>query len=172
MERNNLAGNRLVDYVKANYGASLSDGVAQRSILLGSGQFAVYSKGVAQSNNDINNSEGVSAETNNPFKTVGASYGSAFASGSETIVRGFTAQEPGYLFVMCTLVPKQNYSTGIDRKLIRYMGNSRSDMANPMLQGTGNEPIWMTELCVDNAFLKGGVTGDQQIFGYQERYAD
>ena len=34
LERNNLAGNRLVDYVKANYGANLSDGIAQRSILL------------------------------------------------------------------------------------------------------------------------------------------
>lgn len=159
----------MVDYVKANYGASLSDGVAQRSILLGSGQFAVYSKGVYNQTNEPADGQ---IDVNNPFGSVGATYGSAFASGSDTIVRGFTAQEPGYLFVMCTLVPKQNYATGIDRKLIRYMNNSRSDMANPMLQGTGNEPIWMTELCVDNAFIQGGITGDMQIFGYQERYAD
>lgn len=169
LERNNLAGNRLVDYVKANYGASLSDGVAQRSLLLGSGQFAVYSKGIYQNSPTTEN---VSVDTTNPFYSVGAKYGSAMASGSETIIDSFTSQEPGYLFVMCTLVPKVTYSTGIDRKLIRYYNSDRSDMANPMLQGTGNEPIWMTELSSDNAITGGGLTGDMQIFGYQERYAD
>lgn len=44
LERNNLAGNRLVDYVKAQYGANLSDSIAQRPILLGAGSFDVYSK--------------------------------------------------------------------------------------------------------------------------------
>lgn len=169
MERNNLAGNRLVDYVTANYGAHLSNGVAQRSILLGSGQFAVYSKGIY---NTANEPADGSIDVNNPFGSVGAQYGSAFASGAETIVDSFTAEEPGYLFVMCTLVPKQTYSTGIDRKLIRYYNSDRSDMANPMLQGTGNEPIWQTELSADNAIQQGGLTGDTQIFGYQERYAD
>lgn len=165
LERNNLAGNRLVDYVKANYGANLSDGVAQRPILLGSGQFAVYSKGIAQTSN---NNEGQSSDVTNPFDSVGATYGNAFATGNETIVDSFTAMEPGYLFVMCTLVPRVTYSTGIDRKLIRYTTNSRADMANPLLQGTGNEPIYTTELCADSAFVN--LTGS--VFGYQERFAD
>lgn len=170
LERNNLAGNKLVDYVKANYNADLSYGVAQRSILLGSGQFAVYSKGIYQTQTQ---QETESVTPNNPFGSVGAQYGSAFASGNETIIGSFTAQEPGYLFVMCTLVPKVTYSTGIDRKLIRYIDNSRTDMANPMLQGTGNEPIWQSELNVDKVFLgNGAIKNDSYIFGYQERYAD
>lgn len=167
MERNNLAGNRLVDYVKANYGASLSDGVAQRPILLGSGQFPVYSKGIYQTTNvEVDNVGG----QNNPFSgDVAAQYGSAFASGSETIIDNFTASEPGYLFVMVTLVPKVTYSTGIDKKLIRYTGNSRSDMANPMLQGVGNEPIYVYELASDDVFTN--TNWDQNIFGFTERYA-
>lgn len=165
LERNNLAGNRLQDYVKANFGANLSDGVAQRSLLLGSGQFAVYTKGIYQ-----NSPDGTAAATSqNPFNSVGAKYGSASASGYETIVDSFTAQEPGYLFVMCTLVPKVTYATGVDRKLARYITNDRSDMANPMLQGVGNQPVWTSELSNDiagNTDLRGS------IFGYQERYAD
>lgn len=165
LERNNLAGNRLVDYVKANYGASLSDGVAQRSLLLGSGQFSVYSKGIYQSQNEP--ADG-SISVNTPFYSVGAKYGSAFAEGSETIIDSFTAMEPGYLFVMCTLVPKVTYATGIDKKLIRYINNDRSDMANPLLQGVGNQPVWSSELCnlTPNSDLRGS------IFGYQERYAE
>lgn len=165
LERNNLAGNRLQDYVKANYNANLSDGVAQRSLLLGSGQFAVYSKGIYQNSQDVTSY----VDTQNPFKSVGAKYGSAIASGNETIIDSFTAQEPGYLFVMCTLVPKVTYGTGIDRKLSRYITNDRSDMANPMLQGVGNQPVWDSELKNDiagNTDLRG------TVFGYQERYAE
>lgn len=171
LERNSLAGNRLVDYVKANYGANLSDGVAQRSLLLGSGSFAVYSKGIYETS--IEKYQGSVEGVSNPFKgSPGAQFGSAFASGNEYIIDHFTANEPGYVFVMCTLVPKVNYGSGIDRKLIRYMNNSRTDMANPLLQNTGNEPIWQPELSTWNAYLEQGLTGDQQIFGYQEKYAD
>nr|WCD56372.1 MAG: major capsid protein [Microviridae sp.] len=174
LERNNLAGNKLVDYVKANYGANLSEGVAQRAILLGSGKFAVYSKGIYQTaQNPYSDADDFVNNTANPLAySPAAQFGSAFASGAEKIIDGFTAQEPGYLFVMCTLVPRQTYSTGIDRKLIRYSQNELTDMANPMLQGTGNEPIWITELDTDNAFRMLGVKGDQQVFAYQERYAD
>lgn len=154
----------MVDYVKANYGASLSDGIAQRSILLGSGKFAVYSKGVFQNSTSTSND----VDSNNPFTSVGAKYGVASAEGIETIVDSFTAMEPGYLFVMCTLVPKVTYATGVDYKLIRYTTNDRSDMANPILQGVGNQPIWTAELCnlTPNSDLKGA------IFGYTERYAE
>lgn len=169
LERNNLTSNNLVGYVKANYNANLSEGVAQRAILLGSGKFAVYSKGIYNSTNEPADGN---ISVNNPFGSVGAQYGSAFASGAETIVDSFTAMEPGYLFVLCTLVPKVTYATGIDRKLIRYRTNSRTDLANPILQNTGNEPIFQAELCSDLAFAPGnsGITGD--IFGYQERYSD
>lgn len=165
LERNNLAGNRLQDYVKANYGANLSDGIAQRSLLLGSGQFAVYTKGIYQNSQDVTSY----ISTENPFKSVGAKYGSASASGYETIIDSFTAMEPGYLFVMCTLVPKVTYATGVDRKLSRYTTNDRSDMANPMLQGVGNQPIWTSELSND---IAGSTDLRGSIFGYTERYAE
>ena len=47
----------MVDYVKAQYGANLGDYVAQRPILLGSGSFDVYSKGIYQTNAEMSQAE-------------------------------------------------------------------------------------------------------------------
>lgn len=52
-EFNQLAGSRFQDQLRVRYGASLSDGVAQRCLFLGSGSFDVYSKGVYQTVEEI-----------------------------------------------------------------------------------------------------------------------
>lgn len=168
LERNNLAGNRLVDFVKAQYGANLSDSIAQRPILLGKGNFDVYSKGIYQTNvNNLDNTY----DSNNPFTTVGARYGSAYADGSDTLVENFTAAEPGYLMVLAWLSPKVTYSTGVDPILTRYDSNSTSDMANPILQNVGNEPIFTSQLSMYPLYQGIHSSGDK-IFGYMERYGN
>lgn len=165
LERNNLAGNRLVDYVKAQYGANLNDAIAQRPVLLGSGSFDVYSKGVYQTQSQVENA---SITPNNPFGSVGAKYGSAYVDGSDLVIEGFTAQEPGYLMVVTWLSPKVTYSTGVDPVLTRYTSfDSQSDMANPILQNVGNEPIYAKQLSMDDA-----ITNSTAVFGYNERYCN
>ena len=164
LERNNLAGNRLVDYVKAQYGANLSDAIAQRPILLGSGSFDVYSKGIYQTQAQVENE---SVNPNNPFGSVGTKYGTAYVDGNDLVIKGFTAQEPGYLMVVTWLSPKVTYSTGIDPMLTRYMSSAdtQSDMANPILQNVGNEPIFASQLNV-------GQINSNAVFGYNDRYAN
>ena len=166
LERNNLAGNRLVDYVKAQYGANLNDAIAQRPVLLGSGSFDVYSKGIYQTNMFAGSA---AAESNNPFSTsVAAKFGSAYVDGNDLVIDGFTAQEPGYLMVVTWLSPKVTYSTGVDPVLTRYTSfDSQSDMANPILQNVGNEPIYVKQLSMDQA-----ITDSDEVFGYNERYAN
>lgn len=160
-ERNQLAGPRLQDFVKANYGADLSSGVAQRSIYLGSAEIPVYSKGIYQQNNEVETT------TNNPFRSVGAKYGDASANGECNLVEDFIAQEPGYLMVMATLVPVVAYSSGIERMMRRYNAqNSQTDMATPLLQNVGNQPIYMNELTGARDATQPG------IFGFTDRYAD
>lgn len=162
LERNNLAGNRLVDYVKAQYGANLSDAIAQRPILIGSGSFDVYSKGIYRTNAEVENE---SVASSNPFSSVGARYGSAYVDGSDLIIKGFTAAEPGYLMIVTWLSPKVTYSTGIDPMLTRYMSSadSQSDMANPILQNVGNEPIFARQ-------LNAAQINSDAVFGYNDRY--
>lgn len=162
LERNNIAGNRMVDYVKAQYGANLSDAVAQRPILLGSGEFDVYSKGIYQTANSA-----TADVSSNPFsQTSGAKFGSAFAEGKDKLAK-FTTQEPGYLMVLAWLSPHVTYATGVSPYLMRYRKNdSQAEMANPILQNVGNEPI-MTSAIQDSMATVGG---DNILFGYGDRY--
>lgn len=169
-ERNNLAGNLFVEQCFARYGVSPSDGVAQRSLYLGSQEYEVYSKGIYQQGQDIETSGQLSGTasvgTNNPFQnTTGAQFGSAKAVGTGTLVSGFEAKEPGYLLVNATLVPRVTYSSGVHRRWTNYVGpGSLADLANPILQNVGPQPIYQYE-------LNGSGPAALSIFGYTDRYA-
>lgn len=162
LERNAIAGNRIVDYVRAQYGAKLSDGVAQRAILLGSGDFDVFSKGVYQTANSD-----VASISTNPFSnTSAAKFGSAYADGKDNLCK-FTCQEPGYLMVVAWLSPHVTYATGVSPYLQRYIKtDSQADMANPILQNVGNEALMVSQIQDTHA-----VSGKDNIaFGYSDRY--
>lgn len=161
-ERNNLAGTRYQDQLRARYGSNLSNGVAQRSLFLGGASFDIYTKGIFQQGQDVSGSS-TSESTGNPFQsTTGARFGSASAAGHSLNIN-FEANEPGYLLVNATLVPKVTYSSGIHKRFMRYVGaGSVTDMANPILQNVGPEPIWESELTGENPTT---------VFGYTDRYA-
>lgn len=163
LERNNILGYRLQDYVKGQYGANLSDGVAQRALYLGSASFDVYSKGIYQTAENVD----ASTATNNPFQGVGASFGSAHAGGEYGLIKNFTANESGYIFVMVSIVPKVTYGTGTHPMFRRYISSgvdNRGEMANPILQNIGNAPVYARELASDASI--------DSIFGYTDRYAN
>lgn len=161
LERNNIAGNRFVDFLRANYGADLSDGVAQRPVYLGSSSTPVYVNGVLQTAN------GGDESGNNPFNSVGSNYGKAIAQDKDFVVK-FHTSEPGYLMVLGSLVPEVTYSSGVRRYLTRYtLPDSRADMANHLLQNVGQQPIYMSEI---EGWLDSSDFGN--VFGFVDRYAD
>lgn len=161
LERNNIAGNRFVDFLRANYGADLADGVAQRPVYLGSSSTPIYVSGVLQTAN------GAEVSGNNPFSSVGSSYGRALAQDKDFVVK-FHCDEPGYLMVIGSLVPEVSYASGVERMLRRYvLPDSRTDMANHLLQNVGPQPIYKSEL---NTFL--GSVDASSVFAYVDRYAD
>lgn len=156
-EFNQLAGSRFQDQLRVRYGASLSDGVAQRCLFLGSGSFDVYSKGVYQTVEGNQNPR-------NPYNSVGSRYGSAYAAGSEFIISNFHAQEPGYIFVMASLVPRRSYQNGASPVLTKYVGSSLTSavMGNAVLQNVGPQSIDASRL--------GGHYGE--LFGYEQRFSE
>ena len=162
-ERNNLAGDRYVDRLYAQYGVRPSDGIAQRVLCIASGEFEVYSKGIFENSNNA-----TSGQSSNPFGgQLGSRGGSASASGTLNICHGFRASEPGYIFVMTSLVPRVTYSMGVNPVLLRYTAvNSIGEMANPILQNVGPEPIYVREL----ADPVGLVSQWDKVFGYTDRY--
>lgn len=156
-ERSSLGSPRLQDYVRSHYGADLSNGVAQRAILLGSASYPVYSKGV-DSNSSV-------TPTNNPFTSVGARYGSAFASGTDFVCE-FEANEPSVLMVIGSLVPEANYASGVTKdNLLFTLPGSQVDLPDPLLENVGNEPIGSVELTGE--FPISGSQG--VVFGYVPR---
>lgn len=163
-ERNNLAGKRMQDYVKAHFGANLSTGVAQRAVYLGSASYTVYSKGISQTAESTQDG----AATQNPFTSVGAQYGRAYAAGNGKLIDHFEVAEPGTIMVLVSLVPKVSYASGVDRMLTRYTKDgSQVEMADPLLQNTGNQPIFAYELSGDRL-----VSSPNSVFGYTDRFAE
>lgn len=156
--KNNLSSPALQDYCLVNYGARLSSGVAQRAVYLGSASYDVYSKGVTASAD--------STPTNNPFGSVGARYGNAFAAGSDFVVKGHV-DEPCYLMVLATLVPEANYSTGLKHDLMIFTEEgSLMDLPNPAFELIGNEPVYDVELGATAALEDY----HEAVFAWQKRY--
>lgn len=160
-EINELGGARYQDTLHSRYGADLSNGVAQRCLLLGASDYDVVVDGVL--NQSASNGQGTAQ---NPFANQTASRaGTAYSLGGDFIVDNFVANEPGYIFIMATLVPKAQYGTGVRRYLSHYCGaNSLSDMANPVLQQVGMQPIYKWELTGD--------LSDDSEFAYTDRYME
>lgn len=161
-ERNNLAGVDDVNYYKAMFGASLDYGVAQHPVCLGSASVPIYVNGVYQ------NGENSSA-TNNPFMSVATQYGSGGVNSTSVVIKDFTAQEYGYIFVIGSLVPKVSYSSGIRRYLLHHLNDTNlgADFANPMLQNVGPQPIYNVEFQVASSTAL-----NTPIFGFQTRFAE
>lgn len=161
LERNNIAGYRYGDQIKAQFGVYPSDAVTDRSIYLGSKTIDVYNKSVYQQSNGFPDEETTSR---NPMNVIGAKYGSSMGVGDGSLVDKFTATEHGFIFVMFSLVPIAAYATGTRRYLMR---NKASDFAFPLLAGIGDQEIYKFEL------NKGSLI-DPSIgtFGYTQRYSE
>lgn len=161
LERQNLSNNRYVDYLKVNYNADLKDSIAQRPVYLGSASFPVYTKGIYQTAADSNSG-------NNPFDSVGSRYGHAYAEGTDFIIDHYTAQEHGYIMVLVSLVPEVTYSSGVATYLSRYCDSeSYGEVANPILQNIGQQPIKCSEL--DGYYYDDSKNA---VFGYTDRFGD
>ena len=162
LERNNIGGFQYPDTIKAQYGVMPSDAITNRAIYLGRMNFDVYTKGVFQQSN---NAETGSVSTQNPFTSVGSKYGDTKGFGDGSLVNRYDVTEHGFLFVNFTLTPDATYSSGT-RKYLLY--EDISDVAFPLLQGVGDQPIVLEELTGMSWTAPGGTN----VFGYTQRYAE
>lgn len=160
LERNNIAGYRYGDQIKAQFGIYPSDAVTDRPIYLGSHTVDVYNRSVYQQNAL---DSGVATGQNNPFTSVGSKYGSPNALGDGSLVGKFTASEHGFIMVMFSLVPRAYYGSG-SRRYLQY--SSQADFPFPLLAGVGDQSILKQEL------LDGANTTSLDVFGYTQRYSE
>lgn len=165
LERNNIAGNRYADQIRAHFGVMPSDAVNQRAVYLGSSSSVIYNHSVYQTNNP-DGSAG-SADARNPFYSVGSKFASPIGSDKNSLVGSFEATEFGYFMVIASIVPDAVYSTGINRDFFR---SQIGDFAFPLLQGVGDQPIYKAELA--NVGVDGSTMSDMATFGYTQRFSE
>lgn len=160
MDRNNVAGERYADQIKATFGVYPSDSTTDRAIFLGSESIGIYNKSVFTTAE----SDGTS---NNPFSgSVGSKSANSQAVGDGKLIDSFKTTEHGYIMVIASIVPHATYGTGTRRQLLHH---TISDFANPLLQGLGEQAIYTTELG-DTLPVDPAVKGN--IFGYQQQYSE
>lgn len=168
LERNNIAGNRYADQIRAHFGVMPSDAVNQRPVYLGSSSAVIYNHSVYQQNAAISEPESSSSvDTHNPFKTVGSKYSSPIASDKNSLIGSFEATEFGYLMVIGSVVPDAVYGTGVNRDFLR---SKIGDFAFPLLQGVGDQPIYSAELLSTGP--DAGSMDAMATFGYSQRFSE
>lgn len=164
LERNNIAGYRYGDQIKAQFGIYPADAVTDRAIYLGSHTVDIYNRSVYQQNYSTESSIAGSSIPN-PFQSVGSKYGSPQGVGENSLVDRFTASEHGFIFVMFSIVPRAYYGTG-DRRYLRYA--RQSDFAFPLLAGVGDQEIYLSELSNEGS----GTPAYDRVFGYTQRFSE
>lgn len=159
LERNNIAGERYADQIKATFGIMPSDSMLDRSLLLGSASFSIYNKSVYTTSLGFANSQ-------NPMgQTPASKYGNSNGIGQDSLIDKFTSTEHGYIIVLASIVPHAQYGTGTRRLFKR---SKVGDFANPLLQGLGEQTIMLSELI--GLYPENSVQDTE--FGYQQQYSE
>lgn len=155
LERNNIAGERYADQIRATFGVLPSDAMLDRPIFLGGSNFGIYT-------NSIATTAGSNPNPSNPFSgEVGSDAGQTSGFGKDSLIDKFTATEHGIIMVLGSIVPHQTYSTGSSRM---FGMSTFADIPNPMFEGLGEEAVYKEELTPDMVAVN-------QVFGYTQQYA-
>ena len=165
LERNNLSGTDFDRWLESRGGKPLHE--TTEPVYLGRQVITMYSNAVTQQSN------ATGTETQNPFDSVGARYGLASAVGEDTLIDDFEVEQPGYILVLCSLVPKATYSTGTRRYLDHFTKDGcRADIADSILEMVGPQPIYAWELASGLKYTGTAFNYDSAVFGYIDRYAE
>lgn len=160
LERNNIAGSRYADQIRATFGILPSDAMLDRPIFLGGSSFGIYTNSIAQTANSAK------GDSSNPYSgQAGSDAGQSSGFGKDSLIDKFTASEHGIIMVIGSIVPHQNYSTGVNRL---FAMSSFGDIPNPMFEGLGQEAILKAELSPCDFTADGKAN---EVFGYTDQYS-
>lgn len=148
LERDARGGTRYTEIVRAHFGVTSPDARLQRPEYLGGGSSPVIVNQVPQTSQTATTPQGTLAA----FATVTARHG---------FTKSFT--EHGVVLGLVSVRADLTYQQGIERFWSRQ---TRYDFYWPALAMIGEQTVLNKEI-----FLQG-TTADEDVFGYQERYAE
>lgn len=152
-ERLMRCGSRYVEYLMSNFGIAPADETLQRVQYLGGFKQSVVTSEVLQT-----------GEGTDP---VGTQRGHSISAGGNKI-GSFTFKEFGLLYVTISVMPKAQYTQGINRK---YGLVERFDFPNPSFQFLSEDEVVNGEVYVDTDTDESGGLMNDKTMGFQEMYA-
>lgn len=157
LNRSALGGNGTgQDWLLAHYGVKTSDARLDMPQII----------------NRVKSYVSISEVTQTSESTQGSSLGEFAGHGISINNHGlcdFFVEEPGMMFIMMSVVPKQAYFQGMPKLFTRH---DRFDFPIPEFAKIGMEPVDKRELYYDIVGTgQGEVEFGEEVFGYQDRYA-
>lgn len=191
LEKNNIAGAKIIDRLRARYGIVPTDVRLDRSEYLG-GTTALFNiMDLVSTSQSAGTNVGTPFGTSTQYVTEGTYQGQQTGKGisydnGKNIT--YNAQEDGFLIGICSIVPETEYYGGIPKMYMRGVGtpnSDRYDFFTPELAHIGYEPMWGFEEFVpqiDHNIDVEDYNEEQQLqyagalpneaVGYQPRYQD
>ncbi len=149
LERDARGGTRYTEIIRSHFGVVSPDARLQRPEYLGGGSSAVTITPVPQTSETDGSPQGNLAG----YGTVGL--------GGHGFTKSFT--EHCVIIGLINVRADLTYSQGIERQFSR---STRFDFYWPSLSHLGEQAVLSKEVFAD------GSSGDEDVFGYQERYAE
>ena len=149
-ERMARGGSRYIEIIKAHFGVTSPDARLQRTEYLGGGSQSMQFTTVPQTS---------STDTTSPQANLSA-FGIVGGRGG-----GFTRSfvEHGLIVGLFSIRSDLTYQQGVNRKWTR---RTREDFYWPTFAHLGEQAVYNYEIFAQ------GTSADNQVFGYQERYAE
>lgn len=151
LERDNRGGTRYTELIRSHFGVTSPDARLQRPEYLGGGTLNVNVNPIAQT---APTSDGT------PQGNL-AAMGTFKSNGQIRFHKSFTEHE--YIIGFLSARADLNYQQGINREWLR---KTRNDFYWPTFAHLGEQGIYNKEIYAQ------GTEEDDEIFGYQERYAE
>lgn len=148
LERDARGGTRYPELIKAHFGVDVPDARIQQPEYLGGGRGFINVSPVANTSATASQAQG---------SLAGVGTGRLGAKWAKSFV------EHGYVIGLLRSRGQLSYQQGLERHWSR---STKLDFLWGDLANLGEQPIYKREL-----FLEGDAT-DDEVFGYQERYAD
>lgn len=148
-ERDARGGTRYTEIIRAHFGVTSPDARLQRPEYLGGGSTPININPIAQT-----------SESNTTAQGNLAAFGTASLDG-----HGFTKSFTEHCVIIGLISARADltYQQGLDRMFSR---STRWDFYWPALSHIGEQAVLSKEIYVD------GTANDEDVFGYQERYAE
>ena len=151
LERNARGGSRYIEALYHQFKVISSDARLQRPEYLGGGKSPVVISEVLQTSETTEN---------NALGTLG---GRGVSVGNSNNFKRYF-EEHGWIIGIMSIMPKSSYMQGLHRQFSRF---EALDYAYPVFAHLGEQEVLMKEI-----YVSSNNQHNEDIFGYQERYAE